>query len=299
MKKEFIVAGSDIGKRLDKFLAAHCPALSRQKLHRYIIKGGVRVNGETKKPSFRLGSDNTVELLIGEEKNELKPYCCPIAVIYEDADILVLEKPQGLVVHPARPQQQQSLVNALIALNKPLYASHWLRPGIVHRLDKDTSGVMVVAKNRKSFENLQDQFKARTVDKEYHAICHGIIQKDSLCINLPLARDSRNRLKMKISFLKSKNAVTKLKVLERFAQSTYLCLHIMTGRMHQIRVHLKFLGHPIIGDAVYGIKDKYPQMFLHAYRLCFSHPRRRERIEFISKLPEHFQRYIEEQRCTG
>jgi 23S rRNA pseudouridine1911/1915/1917 synthase len=198
-----------------------------------------------------------------------------------------------LVVHPPQHGYDKTLVNALLYKKKELYSCQPLRPGIVHRLDKETSGIMVVAKTKTAYESLIRQFKARTIQKEYIAICHGIIEKDSIRVNLPLARDKRNRLKMKVSMLESKEAFTDVTVIKRFKNSTYLSVKILTGRMHQIRVHLKFLGHPLLGDKKYGIKDGYENLFLHAHRLGFVHPVTTQNIKFESPLPEIFSAFLE------
>lgn len=282
--------------RLDKFLAKQLEFLSRTKINKLIDKGAVSVNGKVKKPSFHLHPEQKISILIVEEKNELPPFEFAVNIIHEDEDILIVDKPQGLVVHPGQRKHCKTLVNALLGLKKELADKNNLRPGIVHRLDKETSGVMVLAKNDSSYESLVSQFKERTVKKEYAAICWGQIKEGKLTIDVPLCRDSKNRLKMKVGFLKSKNAYTQVEVIKRFSDSTFLKVKPRTGRMHQIRVHLKFLGFPIVGDKKYGVKDNYKELFLHAQVLSFHHPRDNNPLTFKSSLPERFKKFINEHK---
>jgi 23S rRNA pseudouridine1911/1915/1917 synthase len=230
----------------------------------------------------------------------LKPFEFAVKIIYEDEDIIVVDKPTGLVVHPPQKGYQKTLVNALIYLKKKLYSpAGSLRPGVVHRLDKETSGVMVLAKNRHSYEGLVSQFKARRITKDYRAVVWGAPQKDKMLVDLPLSRDTKNRLKMKVSFLKAKAASTEITIVEALEGATYLRLRPRTGRMHQIRVHLKFLGLPIVGDKKYGVKDKYQELFLHAADLSFTHPGKPENLSFHSELPERFLNFFREHRLRN
>ena len=177
---------------------------------------------------------------------------------------------------------------------KKLAKTSPLRPGVVHRLDKETSGVMVLAKNKASYDNLVEQFKARIVKKEYRAIVWGKISKERIAVDLPLGRDSKNRLKMKVNLLKSKKAYTEIEVIKRLKGSTYLLIKPLTGRMHQIRVHLKFLNLSIVGDKKYGVKDSYKDLFLHAKELRFKHPVTAKELRYSSPLPERFERFLKE-----
>lgn len=283
------------GKRLDKFLAEQLPFLSRGKIQGAIEGGLVSVDGKIKKKSsFHLQPDQRISFLIEEEKKALRPFEFKVKIIYEDDDIIVVDKPSGLAVHPPSENYYQTLVNALLYLKKDLSTLNPLRPGVVHRLDKETSGVIVLAKNNLSHKNLIEQFKKRKVKKEYRAIVWGKIARDKLSLALPLSRDKRNRLKMKISFFKSKEAYTEIEAIERLKDATFLSLIPHTGRTHQIRVHLKFLGFPIVGDKKYGIKDDYKELFLHAYKLGFFHPKSGKFWEFSSALPERFKEFIRE-----
>jgi 23S rRNA pseudouridine1911/1915/1917 synthase len=297
MKKEIVTPPSAKGTRLDKFLHQTLKAISRTKITTHIEKGDILTDGEQKKASYVLKGKETISLNIKEEKKELRPFEFKVNIIYEDTDVLVVDKPAGLTTHPPQAGYDQTLVNALLYMKKELFGAAKLRPGVVHRLDKETSGVMVLAKNKHSHDRLIEQFKKRKIKKEYRAICWGVIKKDKLSIDMPLARDAKNRLKMKVSFIKSKSALTRINVLERLKEASFISLDLLTGRMHQIRVHLKFLGYPLVGDKKYGIKDKYDNLFLHAYRLGFYHPRTDEFIEFSSKLPGYFDEFIKKERC--
>ncbi len=297
MKKQLIVGKEHAGQRLDKFLSSQLDFLSRTKIHDLIKNGFVLVDGQGRKVSFLIHHQQQISITLKEEKKELKPFNFAVKIIYEDSDIIVVDKPPGLVVHPPQEGHHKTLVNALLYLKKELSSSaNTLRPGVVHRLDKETSGVMVLTKNEHSYNSLVAQFKERKVFKEYRAIVWGKIKKEKMLIDLPLTRDTKNRLKMKVSFLKAKQAYTDLEVLERLEDSTCLSLKPRTGRMHQIRVHLKFLGFPIVGDKKYGVKDDYKELFLHAKELSFTHPREEKLLRFQSALPDKFSKFIAEHK---
>jgi len=297
MEKQLIVGKEHAGQRLDKFLSSRLDFLSRTKIHSLIKEGFVLVDGEVRKAGLLIHQKQRISIILKEEKKELKPFDFTVKIIYEDSDIIVIDKPPGLVVHPPHESCHKTLVNALVYLKKELSSpADALRPGVVHRLDKETSGVMVLVKNEHSYNSLVAQFKERKVSKEYRAIVWGKIKKEKMLIDLPLTRDTKNRLKMKVSFLKAKQARTGLEVLERLEDSTYLSLRPRTGRMHQIRVHLKFLGFPIVGDKKYGIKDDYKELFLHAKELSFVHPRGTKLLKFQSALPDKFSKFIAEHK---
>ncbi|MCM8824148.1 MAG: RluA family pseudouridine synthase [Candidatus Omnitrophica bacterium] len=291
------VLKEDAGKRLDKFISQNLKHISRTKVKELITQGNVLVNGMVKKTSYIVkDNDNVCIRNVDNKLAILEPYPMDINILCEDDDIIVVNKPQGLVVHPPNINYQKTLVNVLVYLGKNLSSINPLRPGVVHRLDKETSGVMVLAKNNYAHLNLVSQFRRRMVKKEYRAIVWGVIEQDSLQIDLPIKRDLNNRFKMRVSFLKSKEAKTFLQVIERFKEATYIKLMPITGRMHQIRVHLKFLGFPIIGDEKYGRKDGYKNLFLHSYYLSFSHPRTEKILEFTSSLPKRFKEFIDKQK---
>ena len=297
MKKQLFVGAEHAGQRLDKFLSNQLDSLSRTKIHSLIKEGFVFLDGMVRKASFLIHQNQRISIILKEEKKELKPFDFAVKIIYEDSDIIVIDKPPGLVVHPPQEGHHKTLVNALIYLKKELSScANALRPGVVHRLDKETSGVMVLVKNEHSYNSLVAQFKERRVSKEYRAIVWGKIEKEKMLIDLPLTRDTKSRLKMKVSFLKAKQAQTNLEVLAQLEDSTYLSLRPRTGRMHQIRVHLKFLGFPIVGDKKYGIKDDYKELFLHAKELSFTHPRRAKLLKFQSALPDKFSKFIAEHK---
>ncbi|MBD3263984.1 MAG: RluA family pseudouridine synthase [Candidatus Omnitrophica bacterium] len=289
----FVVTPEWAGERLDKFLVSSLKEYSRNKISRFLKDGKVKINGVKKKPGFKISEGDKIEIIFEVPEIILQPYDFNVKIIYEDRDVLVVDKPGGLTVHPPNAGFHRSLVNALIARGKQLSGVDSLRPGIVHRLDKETSGVMVLAKNILSYEALVESFKKREVEKVYKALVWGEIKKDKFSVNLPLARDSRNRMKMKVSFLRAKNALTDITVEKRLRGATFLGIELLTGRMHQIRVHLKFLGYPVVGDKKYGIKDNYKEMFLHSFRIAFKHPRTDKRLEFTASLPERFRKFME------
>jgi len=293
MEKSFHVSNAWRGGRLDKFLSENIDSFSRTKIHCAIMEGNVLVNGIRRKPSYRLKENDLVYIKREEKRTDaLRPFELEIPVIFEDDDILIIDKPAGISVHPPNPGIHNTLVNALIYMKKDLSAINALRPGVVHRLDKETSGVMVLAKNNQSHLNLVAQFRERKILKEYVAICWGLFDKENLALDLPLARDSRNRLKMKISFTKAKKAHTDFSVLKKLKASTVLSIKPLTGRMHQIRVHLKFLGYPIVGDKKYGTNDSYGDLFLHAHKIGLYHPKLASFMEFVSPLPVRFKEFI-------
>ncbi|MCK5494387.1 MAG: RluA family pseudouridine synthase [Candidatus Omnitrophica bacterium] len=294
MLHEFIILEENSGIRLDKFLSENLSDLSRSKINKLIDNGSVKVNGTIKKSSFKLKSGQTIRVNINEQSLILEPFKKEINIIYEDNYIIVIDKPAPLVVHPPHIGYNSTLVNALIYLDKKLSSINPLRPGVVHRLDKETSGLMVLAKDNICHENIINQFKKRTVKKVYVAVVWGQVKKDKLSVNLPLARDKKNRLKMAVSFLGAKEAYTEIEVVKRFKDKTLLSIKPRTGRMHQIRVHLKFLGFPIVGDKKYGIKDNYIELFLHSKELCFMHPVKGNLLKFETPLPERFVEILKE-----
>ncbi len=294
MLHEFIILEENSGIRLDKFLSDNLPDLSRSKINKLIDDGSVEVNGTIKKPSFKLKTGQTIRIDIKEQSLILEPFKKEINIIYEDKHIIVIDKPAPLVVHPPHIGYNSTLVNALIYLDKKLSSINPLRPGVVHRLDKETSGLMVLAKDNICHENIVNQFKKRTVKKVYAAVVWGHVKKDKLSVNLPLARDKKNRLKMAVSFLGAKEAYTEIEVVKRFKEKTLLSIKPRTGRMHQIRVHLKFLGFPIVGDKKYGVNDKYKELFLHSKELCFFHPVKGNLLKFETPLPERFVEIMKE-----
>ncbi|MCK9614856.1 MAG: RluA family pseudouridine synthase [Candidatus Omnitrophica bacterium] len=297
MQNTLTVQPDSSGERLDKFLQQNLQSISRTKFNLLIKMNRVLVDGKPKKPNYRLKAGQVISVEIEEDKKDvLKPFEFKVNIIYEDNDILVVEKPTDIIVHPPQPSVQDTLVNALLYMKKDLSSISASRPGVVHRLDRETSGCLVLAKNNFAHLNLVEQFRKRKIKKEYLAIVWGIVNKDNLVVDLPLRRDEKNRLRMKVSFLQSKKAYTEFNVKERLNDSTFIGINLLTGRMHQIRVHLKFLGFPIVGDKKYGIKDDYDEMFLHAHKLGLFHPCTGKFMEFISPMPERFTKFINEHK---
>jgi len=295
MNTTLTVLNDDQGRRLDVLVSEKLEAISRTKVHHYIETACITVNECVKKPSYRLKvGDEIVVNIPEEEKDVLKPYDFPVKIIYEDEDIVVVDKPTGLVVHPPGDGFSKTLVNALIFLHKELSTVNPRRAGVVHRLDKETSGVMVLAKNNYSHLNLVEQFRLRRVKKEYSAIVWGRVEKENIVVDMPMGRDEKNRLRMKVSFSGARSAYTEITVEKRFADATLLTVRPRTGRMHQIRVHLKFLGFPIVGDKKYGIKDSYKELLLHSRALTIDHPRSGTSVSFSACVPERFKQFIKE-----
>jgi 23S rRNA pseudouridine1911/1915/1917 synthase len=287
------------GVRLDTFLAAQFEGWSRARLQRLIENEDVLVNGKVSKPSYKLREGDEVEIeLIAPTTTGFAPENIPIDIVYEDETLVVVNKPAGLVVHPAGGTPSGTLANALAYHFQQLPNADSVRPGIVHRLDRDTSGLLVVAKTESALENLSDQFRERTVFKSYVALVHGRVLSNSGKIDQPLARDRANRTRMAV-IRGGRGALTLYRVRRSFQRFTLLDVELKTGRTHQIRVHLAWLKHPVVGDETYGagrdntIQDaqlrarirNLKRHFLHAEKLAFTHPETKEVVKFESPLP--------------
>jgi 23S rRNA pseudouridine1911/1915/1917 synthase len=277
------------GERLDTFIARRCPELSRSHARRLIDEGLVSVNGGQAKPSERVTAGVSVTVTIPPpETIDLAPEAIPLTIIYQDGDIIVLDKPAGLTVHPAPGHPSSTLVNALLAACPDLRGiAGTLRPGIVHRLDKDTSGLMVVAKNDRAQRALQRQLKEREVRKTYLALVKGVPAPREGTIEAPIGRHPKNRKKMAV-VADGREAITRYRVREEIAGGEYSLLDVepITGRTHQIRVHLAAIGHPVVGDATYGRTSAViGRQFLHAHKLAFAMPLGGRTVEFESPLP--------------
>ena len=291
---------TNINKRIDSYLANIKPDLSRSSIQRLIEEESILVNGNKTKPSYKVQEGDIISLKQPKPKEiELKAQDIPLEVIYEDNDIIVINKPKGLVVHPANGNPDGTLVNALIAICKDSLSGIGgeIRPGIVHRLDKDTSGIMVVAKNDKAHINLSEQIKNHEIEKTYIALVRGIVKENEATINMPIARSNKDRKKMAV-IRDGKNAITHFKVLKRFFNSncTLLEVKIETGRTHQIRVHLSQIKYPVIGDAVYSNgKNEWniKGQCLHAKSLKFKHPSTGKEMFLEAKLPTYFSELLE------
>lgn len=293
-------SAGDAGQRLDAFLAAHVDGWSRSRLQRLIDDGDVLVNGRAAKSSYKLRENDEIEADLSTlPPSTFLPEDIPLEVVFEDDDLIVVNKPAGIVVHPASGASSGTLANALAFHFQELSSGGGeTRPGIVHRLDKDTSGLMVVAKTETAHESLADQFRDREVFKSYVALVHGQMDKDAGEIDQPIARDPRHRTRMAV-VRTGRSALTLYRTRKHFGRFTLLDIELKTGRTHQIRVHMAWLKHPVVGDETYGsgrdktIADprvrgqvaKLGRHFLHAEKLGFRHPRTNERVEFRAQLP--------------
>lgn len=293
-KKEIIISEDCQGQRIDKALSNVEGIVSRAAIQRMLDDGDILVNGKTVKASYKVSNGDKVELTIKDaEEIDIKPEDIPLDIVYEDRDILVVNKQKGLVVHPGNGNPDGTLVNAIMAKCKEGLSGVGgkIRPGIVHRIDKDTSGLLIIAKNDNAHINLSEQIKNHEVKKTYLALVRGNIKNNSLTVDMPIARSDKDRTKMAVS-RNGKNAITHVKVLERFGEYTYVEVNIETGRTHQIRVHLSQIGYPIVGDYVYS-NGKNPfgveGQMLHSYRLEFVHPTTKKKMSLEAKLPEYFE----------
>ena len=305
----FQVDEADADTRLDAYLAARIEGWSRSRLQRLIDDGDVLVNGHTVKPSYKLKVKDEIEVeLTPPPSAAFAPENIPLDIIYEDDDLVVVNKPAGLVVHPAAGINSGTLANALAYHFTQLSSQAGaVRPGLVHRLDKDTSGLLVVAKKEDVHEKLAEQFRAREVFKSYIALVHGVVKENSGQIDQPIARDPRNRTRMAV-VRGGRPALSLYRVRRQYQRFTLLDVEIKTGRTHQIRVHLAWLKHPVVGDEVYGggrdntVQDpklraairKLGRQFLHAEQLGFRHPRNDEPMRFSAPLPEELAAFLEE-----
>ncbi|WP_283595979.1 RluA family pseudouridine synthase [Limosilactobacillus vaginalis] len=281
--------------RIDKELAHHLTDISRSQLQKWIEDGNVTVNGEKVKPKYKLVvGDRVVVQPKKPQKIDLEPENIPLDIVYEDDDVIVVNKPQGMVVHPAPGHPNHTLVNALLYHSPLSTINGEFRPGIVHRIDKDTSGLLMIAKNDLAHRSLAAQLKAKTNDREYVALVHGVIKEERGTIDAPLGRSKKDRKKQAV-VEDGRHAVTHFKVLERFQHYALVSCRLETGRTHQIRVHMKYIGHPLAGDPLYGPRKTLPGngQYLHARLLGFKHPRTGKQMTFTSPLPEYFQKMID------
>ena len=280
------------GERLDKFVKID--SLTRSAVQKLIEDGRVTVNGETERVSYKVCTGDVVEVSDFEPKElDVKPENIPLDIVYEDDELLVVNKGKNMVVHPAAGNYSGTLVNALLYHCKGNLSgiNGVIRPGIVHRIDKDTSGLLLVAKTNRAHISLAEQIKEKSVKRRYICIANGVIETNRGVIDAPIGRHMSERKKMAVTSKNSKNAVTHFEVLERFCDYTYLTCRLETGRTHQIRVHLKYIGHPVLGDAVYGPKKNefnLTSQVLHAKMIGFVHPVTGDYMEFDSEIPDYF-----------
>ena len=293
---EIKVNEEDKGLRIDSFLA-NSSDLSRSQIQKLIEEGRVLVNNETTVSRYKVnpGDFITAEYL-EQTPTDIKPKDIALDIVYEDEDLIVINKPKGLVVHPAAGNYDNTLVNALLYHCKELSdINGYYRPGIVHRIDKDTSGLLVCAKNNAAHAALSAQLQDKTCFRKYYAIVNGIIDNNEGIINAPIGRSSKDRQKMEVTDKNSKESITEFKVLQRLSSTCLVECELKTGRTHQIRVHMAFIKHPVLNDPKYSKKtiDETGQ-YLHAYYLSFIHPKTNERMEFVTDMPEYMKNYIRE-----
>jgi len=298
-KLEIIIEESLVGDRIDKAVSTKNAEWSRSQVQQWIKDGLVLVNGKPVKPNYKCSLNDVIGIEIPEpEELNVIPEEMDLDIYYEDADVLVVNKPKGMVVHPAPGHLTGTLVNGLMAHCKDLSGINGvLRPGIVHRIDMDTSGLLMVAKNDLAHESLVNQLVAKTVTRKYRAIVHGVIPHDYGTIEAPLGRDQKDRQSMAVVD-NGKHAVTHFNVLERFKDFTLIECKLETGRTHQIRVHMKYIGYPLVGDPKYGPRKtlELGGQALHAGILGFEHPRTGQYLEFEAPLPEYFEKLLDDLR---
>ena len=297
--ERFIIKSKDNGLRLDKVLVSFLDNKSRSFIANLIDEGECFVNGKQAKASLKVKEGDVVELEIPEAKPlEVTSEDIPLKIIYEDEDILIIDKPQGMVVHPSFGHNEHTLVNAILYHCKDLSGINGvIRPGIVHRIDKDTSGLICVAKNDYAHNFLADQLKNHTMQRTYMALVRGVIKENHGTINMPIGRDKRNRQKMAVTKENSKEAITNFDVIKRYSNNTLVECHLLTGRTHQIRVHMAFIEHPVEGDPIYGGRN-YKKLYdggqlLTAVKLKLIHPRSKKEMEFQTEIPSYFQNVLD------
>ena len=298
---KYIVSFKENGERFDKAVSLLNSELSRSYITKLIEEGKILLNGKQEKPSIKVKENDEIfiEELV-DQKSDIKEEDIPLDVVYEDADILIINKPQGMVVHPANGHYSGTLVNALMFQADSLSSINGvIRPGIVHRIDKDTSGLLCVAKNDNAHHFLAEQLKDHTMAREYMALVRGVIKENSGTIEMPIGRDKNNRQKMAVT-KEGKPAITHFSVVERFANHTLVKCQLVSGRTHQIRVHMSAIGYPVEGDPLYAGKN-YDKLYkdgqlLVAYKLKLIHPQTKKEMVFEIPLPEYFEKVLESLR---
>ncbi len=297
-QRELTLAPESVGLRLDRWLAEQCPDLSRSQLQNLIEAGSVTCNGSPLNKKDKLKAGQTILLTLPDPQPiEAQPQNIPLDIVYEDDSLLVVNKPKGMVVHPAPGNPDGTMVNALLwhCAGRLSGIGGAIRPGIVHRIDKDTSGLLVVAKTDAAHQALTEQMSVHSIHRVYHAVVYGNLKEDTGFVEAPIGRDPKDRKKMAVTQQNSKYAYTGWQGLERFGNFTYIACKLKTGRTHQIRVHMASIGHPLAGDAVYGPKNCIRSLngqCLHAKELGFVHPATGEWMQFDSSLPDWFQDYL-------
>lgn len=292
---EYLVVENDGGERIDRYLADNFEDKSRSYLQKLIKDGQVKVNGKPVKANYRLVFDDRVEIFMPEVKEpDIEPENIPLDILYEDKDVLLINKPKQMVVHPAPGHYSGTLVNAIMyhCGDELSGINGVMRPGIVHRIDMDTTGSLVICKNDNAHQSLSEQLKIHSINRIYEAIVHGNLKEDEGTVNAPIGRHPTDRKKMSIHSKNGREAITHYKVIERFGNYTHIQCKLETGRTHQIRVHMSSIGHPLVGDSVYGpAKCPFPHLqgqTLHAKTLGFTHPSTNEYLEVNAPLPDYF-----------
>ena len=290
----FTVSAEDNSLRIDKYLSDNMGEMSRSYLQKLLKSEDVKVNDKTVKANYKVASGDVISVTVPEpEEVNIQPEDIPLDILYEDEDLIVVNKPKGMVVHPSAGHFSQTLVNALMFHCREELSgiNGVMRPGIVHRIDMNTTGSLLVCKNDFTHNHIAGQLKEHTIQRKYRAIVHGVLKEDDGIVDAPIGRHQTDRKKMAVNYKNGKPAVTHYHVCQRFSNFTYIECQLETGRTHQIRVHMKSIGHPILGDDVYGpIKCPYhlQGQTLHAMLLGFIHPRKRCYMEFTAPLPEYF-----------
>jgi 23S rRNA pseudouridine1911/1915/1917 synthase len=300
-KINYIIEENEVGNRLDKVLCARSEDFSRARIQQLLDQGLIHVNDEIKKNNYKVRCGDEVEIEIPEVKElEAFPQDLNLDIIYEDEDIIVINKPKGMVVHPGAGNPDHTLVNGLLYHCKDLSGINGvLRPGIVHRIDKDTTGCIVACKNDMAHEAISKQLSNKTCSRDYIAIVHGELPHEYGTIDAPIGRDSRDRQNMTVTDKNARDAVTHFRVEERFKGFTLVSFKLETGRTHQIRVHMQYIGFPIVGDPKYSLRNTRQDtqgQALHAQSLTLVHPRTHETMTFEAPLPDYFKALIEEMR---
>jgi 23S rRNA pseudouridine1911/1915/1917 synthase len=297
-----LTVSDDGNARLDAWISANLPEHSRTYIQKLVEDGNITVNGRNVKTNYRTKQGDIISINIPEPVlPDITPENIPLDVVYEDNDVIVINKPKNMVVHPAAGNYTGTLVNALMEHCGSSLSdiNGVIRPGIVHRIDKDTTGILVIAKNNRSHEALSELFKTHDINRIYRAVVDGVIREDSGTIDAPIGRHPTDRKKMSVNLKNGRRAVTHFKVLERFSNATLIEVTLETGRTHQIRVHMSYIGHPVMGDTVYGRKnqpDDTDGQVLHAGHLGFKHPSTGKMMEFDSELPLYFTNLLERLR---
>lgn len=293
IKREYVIREEERNTRIDKLLATLIPSKSRSSWQKLIKQGNVTIEDSSIKPSYKVTPGERIDIEVPErfDSRELVPQRLPLEVVYEDSSIIGVNKPDSMVVHPGPGHQEGTLANGLIYRYPDLpRLPDPTRPGIVHRLDKNTSGILVIARTDHAFRDLKSQFKDREVGKEYFALVAGKFEENSGLVDAPVGRSSKDKTKMTVK-LGGKEARTKFQVINRLSDSTLLKVKPLTGRTHQIRVHMDYIGHRILGDSYYG-GPSYKRLMLHSKRLKLTHPKNRKKVTLEAPTPQEFEKFL-------